>query len=112
MIFQPQYTCKHPLHIRAKSHNGSVHVHIPPTFSGLLRWTCASGQFKPSKAIASRYVPVGEQHKHRGVGRIKPANWIHDQVERGDSAELITTNGSIMLHDAAEYNDGTSCIIA
>jgi hypothetical protein len=112
LIFcQPLYTSVLPLYIRAKSHTGNVLLHIPPTFSGVLRWTCKSGQFKPSKAVLARYTPVGEQKKHRGVGRIRPADWVPDKEERGDSAELFSTNGGIMLYDAGEESDSSACVV-
>lgn len=113
----PQYTCAQPLYIRAKSTNGTVHLHIPPTFSGMLSWQC-DGQsttgttgLKLSKAIQERYTPLGEQRKHRGVGKIKPAPWVPQGEERGDSAELITAHGSLHLYDASETSDPSKCIV-
>lgn len=110
----PQYTCPQPLHIRAKSSNGHVHLHIPPTFSGMLSWQCEAGAggFKPSEAIKKRYTPLGEQRKHRGVGRIKPAEWAPQTEERGDSAQLITAHGSLLLYDASETSDSSKCAVA
>ncbi|UZJ56672.1 hypothetical protein CBS101457_005992 [Exobasidium rhododendri] len=108
----PLYTNPLPLYIRAKSHNGNVHIHIPPTFSGLLRWTCESGQFRASKSVMARYTTVGEQKKHRGVGKIRPAEWVQNKEERGDSAELLSTNGGIMLYDAGEESNSSACTIA
>jgi DUF4097 and DUF4098 domain-containing protein YvlB len=100
-----------PLHISAKSHTGNVHIHLPPTFSGLLRWTCESGQFKPSAGILERYTPVGEQKKHRGVGKIRVADWVLDKSERGDSVELTTTSGSINLYEAGEDSNASACTL-
>lgn len=108
---QPQYFNPLPLHISAKSHTGNVHIHLPPTFSGLLRWTCESGQFKPSAGILERYTPVGEQKKHRGVGKIHVADWVLDKSERGDSVELTTTSGSINLYEAGEDSNASACTI-
>lgn len=108
----PMYTPPQPLHIRAKSHAGSVLVHIPPTFSGLLSWQCESGGFKPSADVLARYTPVGEQKKHRGVGKIRVADWINDKSERGDSAQLITARGSLYLYEAGEASSATRCTIS
>lgn len=108
----PLYTCPLPLHIRAKSHNGNVLLHIPPTFSGLLSWQCESGGFKPSADVLARYTPVGEQKKHHGVGKIRVADWVLDKSERGDSAQLITTHGSLYLFEAGESSSASRCTIA
>jgi len=59
----------------------------------------------------ARYTPVGEQKKHRGVGKIRPADWVKNKEERGDSAELLTTNGGIMLYDAGEESNSAACTI-
>lgn len=67
---QPRYTPSHPLHLRAKSHNGSVHIVLPPTFSGLVSWRTESGQLKLSHAIQERYINLGEAFKHRGTGML------------------------------------------
>lgn len=66
--FQPQYTPSRPLHLRAKSHSGSLHICIPPTFSGLVSWKTESGVLKLSAGIKARYTGLGESFKHRGVG--------------------------------------------
>ena len=108
----PHFTCPQPLHIRAKSNTGSVLVHIPPTFSGLLSWQCESGGFKPSADVLARYTPVGEQKKHRGMGKIRVADWVQDKSERGDSAQLITTRGSLYLYEAGESSSASRCTIS
>lgn len=108
---QPLYVSPLPLHISAKSHTGNVHIHIPPTFSGLLRWTCESGKFNTSEGIIARYTPVGEQKKHRGVGKIQVADWVLDKSERGDSIELTTTSGDISVYEAGESSNASACIV-
>ena len=59
----------------------------------------------------TRYTPVGEQKKHRGVGKICVAGWVQSKEERGDSAELLTTNGDILLYDAGEESNSAACAI-
>lgn len=107
----PQYTCPQPLYMRAKTHNGSILVHIPPTFSGLLSWQCESGTFKLSKSVQERYTPLGDSKKHRGIGKIRVADWVQAGEERGDSAELITVHGSLMLFEASEPSDPSKCVV-
>lgn len=107
----PMYTCPQPLHIRAKSQDGHVLLHIPPTFSGMLSWQCEVGGFKPSPEVMARYTPIGEQKKHRGVGKIRVADWIRDSSERGDSAQLITARGSLYLYEAGESSRSSRCLI-
>ncbi|CAO1616323.1 unnamed protein product [Sympodiomycopsis kandeliae] len=66
----PQYTPSRPLHLRAKSHNGSLYIFLPPTFSGLVSWRADSGSLKLSHAIRQRYISLGEAHKRRGTGML------------------------------------------
>jgi len=98
---QPQYQISAPLSIRAKSKGGDVHVHLPPTFSGMLSWVSESGTLRLSPGVQARYTPVGESKKHRGVGRIVPPEGA-DQPLRGDSAELISTRGDLRVSIAGE----------
>lgn len=67
-LLQPRYTASCPLHIRAKSHNGAIHIHLPPSFSGLVSWRSENGVLHLSPKIKERYVALGESYKHRGVG--------------------------------------------
>lgn len=66
----PRYTPSRPLHIRGKSHSGSVHIFFPPTFSGLVSWRTESGVLKLSPALRERYVNLGETFKHRGTAML------------------------------------------
>lgn len=140
-IVVPQYTVPRPLHIQAKSSSGdgesrslssfsfpsafpypslppsilshpAVIVHIPPTFRGMLSFTTDSGSFKPSASLNRRLTPLGEQKKHRGVFKVRMADWIQDDhIERGDSAELITHSGTVFAYEAGEESEDSSCVI-
>ncbi|PWN91668.1 hypothetical protein FA10DRAFT_265513 [Acaromyces ingoldii] len=111
-IVVPQYTVPRPLHIQAKSSSGDVIVHIPPTFRGMLSFTTDSGSFKPSASLNRRLTPLGEQKKHRGVFKVRMADWIQDDhIERGDSAELITHSGTVYAYEAGEESEDSSCVI-
>lgn len=140
-IVVPQYTVPRPLHIQAKSSSGdgesrqlssssfpfdlplffsstlypappSVIVHIPPTFRGMLSFTTDSGSFKPSASLNRRLMPLGEQKKHRGVFKVRMADWVQDDhIERGDSAELITHSGTVYAYEAGEESEDSSCVI-
>lgn len=79
----------------------------------MLSFTTDSGAFKPSPALNKRLTPLGEQKKHRGVFKVRMAEWIKDDhIERGDSAELITHSGTIYVLEAGEDSEDSSCIIA
>lgn len=89
-----------------------MHVHLPPTFSGMLSWVSESGTLRLSPEVQARYTAIGEAKKHRGVGRIVPPDAAGAEV-RGDSCEVISTRGDLRISLAGEHKTADrGCTIA
>lgn len=108
---QPQYTPSRPLHLRAKSHNGSLYIFLPPTFSGLVSWTADSGSLKLSHAIRDRYISLGENFKHRGTGMLLPRGQKKTEAHNkaaGKAKVVLEKKGLQPVGDGNEATQGST----
>ena len=109
----PSYTGARPLHIKAKSHNGTITIYLPSSFAGLLKWSSETASLKVSKQMQHRFKALDNpQHKHRGTAKIAPST---ASGLRGDLCEISNHHGSITIKDVDELastSDGAkSCVV-
>ncbi|KAF7343858.1 hypothetical protein MSAN_01967100 [Mycena sanguinolenta] len=98
-----------PMHIKARSSNGSVTLHIPRSFRGPVTIRTSNGSVRFSDSISTHLTTFSEVKKTRRCFIGDYTDWT-DQPEGwiGDELDLETSNGTVKLQYDVEPNANAS----